>query len=150
MQITFLERPAIDGLYEPGSLVRALRDARARTLAIYSGLDLDTVRFPCIPIVNPASWELAHIAWFQERWCLRYDPARDSVVRAPILRDADRWFDSSAVPHDTRWSLDHPGWKELSRYMADSLDATCEAVSRGLGLDPYFPQLALLHEDMHG
>src|SRR6476469_3107075 len=99
MQTLDLERAAIGGLYEARDLVAALRDARRRTLAIYAGLDPDRDRFPMLAIVNPAAWELAHIAWFQERWCLRYDPARDALARDSILEGADRWFDSSAVPH---------------------------------------------------
>src|SRR5512132_3300816 len=63
MQTLDLERAAIGGLYEAPKLVAALRDARARTLAIYAGLDPDRDRFPMIAIVNPAAWELAHIAW---------------------------------------------------------------------------------------
>src|SRR6478735_12538725 len=78
------ERAAIAGLYEGDAIVPALRDARARTLAIYSGLDLDAIAFPCIPLVNPPRWELAHIAWFQERWCRRYDRAADACVRECI------------------------------------------------------------------
>jgi iron(II)-dependent oxidoreductase len=150
MQITALERLAIDRLYEPASLCAALRDARARTLAVYSGLDLDEVRFPRLPIVNPAAWELAHVAWFQEHWCLRYHAASQTLARPSRLESADRWFDSSNVPHDTRWSLDHPPWAKLARYMADTLDATCDSIARSGGNDPYFAHLALLHEDMHG
>src|SRR6476646_4684824 len=123
------ERATIARLYESTDLTPALRDARARTLAIYAGLDLDAVRFPRLPIVNPALWELAHIAWFQERWCRRYDPARRTLARDSILPRADAFFDSSAVPHATRWTLDHPGARELLRYMDDTLEATCGALA---------------------
>ena len=27
---------------------------------------------PKLAIVNPPLWELGHVAWFQERWCLRW------------------------------------------------------------------------------
>ena len=144
------ERATIARLYESPDLTTALRDARARTLAIYGGLDLDAVRFPRLPIVNPALWELAHIAWFQERWCRRYDPRSRTLARDSILPRADAFFDSSAVPHATRWSLDHPGARELLGYMRDTLDATCEALASPAPPDRYFAELSLLHEDMHG
>ena len=150
MQTLDLERAAIGGLYEPRTLVASLRDARARTLAVYAGLDPDRDRFPMLAIVNPAAWELAHIAWFQERWCLRYDPTRDALAKDSILAGADRWFDSSAVPHDTRWNLDHPPWPVLARYMEDALEAASAAITGSNPPDPYFAQLSLLHEDMHG
>ena len=62
-------------LYERARLADALREARARTLALYAHLDLERLAVPCLPTVNPPLWELAHVAWFQERWCLRYSPA---------------------------------------------------------------------------
>ena len=144
------ERAGIGGLYEGDAIVPALRDARARTLAIYSALDLDRDAFPCIPLVNPPRWELAHIAWFQERWCLRYDRARDACVRGSIYGEADTFYDSSAVPHDTRWSLAMPDGKGTLAYMRDTLEAACAALQGAAPPERYFAELSLLHEDMHG
>src|SRR5205085_11891122 len=80
MQTTGLASEPIGRLYEGGDLAAALREARARTLALYGHLDLESVRFPLLPIVNPALWELSHIAWFQEYWCSRYSPAERAAV----------------------------------------------------------------------
>src|SRR5688572_16599653 len=52
MHTTGLAEP-IGRLYEGEKLAEALRDARARTLALYGHLDLAGLRVPCIPIVNP-------------------------------------------------------------------------------------------------
>src|SRR5450432_998279 len=71
MHTTGLAAETMDGLYEGERLAHALQDARRRTLAIYSHLDLEALAVPCIPLVNPPLWELSHIAWFQEYWCLR-------------------------------------------------------------------------------
>src|SRR3977135_3830681 len=71
MQTRGLASETMGGLYEGERLADALRDARGRTLAIYAHLDLASMRVPQIPLVNPPLWELAHIAWFQEYWCLR-------------------------------------------------------------------------------
>ena len=81
----------MDRLYEGERLSIALADARRRTLAIYSHLDLASLQVPCMPIVNPPLWELAHIAWFQEFWCLR---GGDDADRS-ILERADALFNST-------------------------------------------------------
>ena len=150
MQTTGLARETIAGLYEGDRLAFALQDARRRTLAIYSDLDLQRASVPCIPILNPPLWELAHIAWFQEHWCLRYDAARDAPVRPSLLEDADSLFDSRTVPHDSRWSLPYPDVPAVRAYMEDTLDATLAALARTPEPQRYFFALAALHEDMHG
>lgn len=149
MHNTGLAEP-IGRLYEGERLVAALRDARSRTLAIYSHLDLERIEVPCLPIVNPPLWELSHVAWFQERWCLRQPAKAGGALRGSLLRDADSLFDSGAVPHDSRWHLDYPPAKELAGYMSTTLDATLEALASTPAEHRYFFELALLHEDMHG
>src|SRR5476649_440777 len=134
-----------DGLNDGERLAQALRATRARTLAIYGHLDLGGLQVPCLPIVNPPLWELAHVAWFQEFWCSR----RGAASAASILEGADALFDSSAVPHDSRWTLAYPSMEALASYMNDTLDATLGSL-RGAEDGLYFFQLALLHEDMHG
>lgn len=149
MHTTGLDKP-IERLYGGDPLAPALRQARTRTLAIYSQLDLDRLEVPCIPVVNPPLWELSHVAWFQEYWCLRYSPRAGRPTRAPLLAAADRWFDSSAVAHPTRWHLDYPPRRELFAYMEATLDATLAALAASADDERYFFELALLHEDMHG
>jgi len=139
----------IGRLYERGELARALQEARARTLAVYSHLDLESVRFPQIPTVNPPLWELAHVAWFQEHWCLRYSRASQGAARGSIMPHADALFDSAAVHHDTRWDLDIPSPAGIHAYMANTLERTLAALERVSFEDRYFFELALLHEDMH-
>jgi iron(II)-dependent oxidoreductase len=150
MHTTGLASEPIGRLYEADELAAALRDARARTLALYGHLDLETLRFPRIPIVNPALWELSHIAWFQEHWCLRYSPEKGAAVKPSLLPDADLFFDSARIAHDVRWDLAYPPAKRLRRYMDDTLDATLERLVAAPEKMRYFFELALLHEDMHG
>lgn len=150
MQTTGLARETIAGLYEGDRLALALRDARRRTLAIYSQLELWPIALPCIAIVNPPIWELAHIAWFQEYWCLRYDPALDRASKPSLMAGSDQLFDSRTVPHDSRWSLPYPSVAAIRAYMEDTLDATLAALASTPEADRYFFALSLLHEDMHG
>lgn len=150
MHTTGLAKP-IGRLYEGASLAEALLDARRRTLALYGHLDLASLRVPCIPIVNPPLWELGHVAWFQEIWCLRYSRESRGPVRGSMLERADRVFDSSRVAHDTRWDLDLPSPAGVHAYLANTLERTLESLAElPPEADRYFYELALLHEDMHG
>lgn len=150
MHTTGLAEP-IDRLYEGERLAEVLRETRARTLAIYGHLDLGTLEVPCLPIVNPPLWELAHIAWFQEFWCNRHGPSRGGGALAEsILARADSLFNSTTVPHDSRWALDYPPMEAIAAYMNDTLEAALERLRATPEEDRYFFQLALMHEDMHG
>ena len=150
MHTTGLVDETIGRLYEGDRLAQALRDARSRTLAQYGHLDLASLRVPQLPIVNPPVWELSHIAWFQERWCLRYSPRTLALEKPSLLGGADALFDSSAVPHATRWTLPYPPLAELLDYMKRTLEATLAALERTPPEKRYFFALSLLHEDMHG
>jgi iron(II)-dependent oxidoreductase len=132
------------GLYEGDALGPALREARQRTLAIYAHLDLATLHVPRIAVVNPPLWELGHLAWFQEFWCLRRDAS------APRLENADALFDSSNVAHASRWTLPLPPLERLRRYLDETLEATLASIDGKSEDERYFHRLALLHEDMHG
>ena len=133
--------------FSTAELHAALDDARARLLAIYSELPPALWQaVPYLPIINPPRWEVGHVAWFAERWCLRRQ--NDGFAPSRFLADADRWYDSGKVEHTTRWTLDLPGLEATRAYLADVLDATHAALDAG-GADAYFFQLALYHEDMH-
>lgn len=125
----------------------ALDDSRARLLAIYAGLPPALWQaVPYLRIINPPRWEIGHVAWFAERWCLRRRDGTPAPSR--FLADGDRWYDSSNVPHEARWTLDLPGLDATRAYLAGVLEATHAALDAGAA-DPYFFQLSLYHEDMH-
>jgi len=146
MHTTGFAAEPIEGLYEGKRLGAALADARARTLAIYSHLDLASLEVPCIATVNPPLWELSHIAWFQEFWCLRGGNAE----KPSMLANADTLFNSTTVGHDSRWTLPYPRQAALFAYLRDTFAAVREALERAPADDRYSFKLALLHEDMHG
>src|SRR6185369_6063559 len=58
-------------LHDSSALKDSLRDARRRTLDLVADLGDDELRVPKLAIVNPLLWEIAHVAWFQEKWTLR-------------------------------------------------------------------------------
>jgi ergothioneine biosynthesis protein EgtB len=137
-------------LYEtPGALSLQLRDARRRTRALTQDLEGPQLFGPKLAIVNPVLWELGHVAWFQERWCLRL--RADESLSESLLEGSDGIYDSAKVAHDARWDLPLP---TLSATL-DFQDRVLERVLARLEREPdnawlaYFVQLAIFHEDMH-
>jgi iron(II)-dependent oxidoreductase len=130
-------------------LEQQLLEARARTTQMTRDIDGERLLGPMLDIVNPPLWEIGHVAWFQERWCLR--TARSGTPMDSVLPGADALYDSSAVAHDTRWNLPLPGLEATRAYMAQVL----ERVRLRLAREPenaallYYAQLSLYHEDMH-
>jgi iron(II)-dependent oxidoreductase len=137
-------------LYEdPAVLALQLRDARRRTEAVTGDLEGPQLFGPKYGIVNPVLWELGHVAWFQERWCLRLRP--DESLSASLLEGSDALYDSAKVAHDTRWDLPLPGLGETLEYRSRVLERVLARLEREPH-DPwflYFVQLAIFHEDMH-
>jgi gamma-glutamyl hercynylcysteine S-oxide synthase len=129
-------------------LAGELAASRERLSRVTTGLDGARLLGPKLEIVNPPLWELGHVAYFQEYWCLRR-----SVPGMPdsILKGADALYDSAKVAHDTRWDLPLPDLKATRAYQAAVLERTLERLAR----EPenpdleYFAQLAAFHEDMH-
>ncbi len=129
-------------------MLACLYDARARTLALLDDLEDEQWLGPELALVNPPLWELGHVAWFQEHWCLRRLRGR-----APLREEADSLYDSAAIAHDRRWRLTLPD-RDLTLAYASEVLAEVEAALAGVReLTPdeaYFHSLALFHEDMHG
>lgn len=127
-----------------------LRDSRHRSLAVYADLEGAQLLGPRLTIVNPPLWEVGHLGWFQERWCLRYR-GEDQALKPSVLADADQLYDSARVTHHTRWDLPLPTLEDTHRYLGDVLESVLERLEHGAD-DPqlrYFAQLATFHEDMH-
>jgi hypothetical protein len=97
------------------ALVASRRDTLATFAVFEAALAAQQLRVPCRPEVNPPLWELGHIGWFQAWWIARNPQRRrgvaadPAVARSPCVRaDADALYDSSRVPHDSRWHLPLP------------------------------------------
>jgi ergothioneine biosynthesis protein EgtB len=142
------------------ALAEALGASREDTLATFSVYErsLPGLRVPQQVELNPPLWELGHIGWFQEWWVAR-NPQRllgaaadPWVVRPPGVRPgADALYDSSAVAHDSRWTLPLPGAAatraDLAAQLSRTLDLLADAPEHDDAL--YFFRWALFHEDMH-
>jgi iron(II)-dependent oxidoreductase len=124
------------------SLVERLRAARAHTRRLADDLAGERELGPKLAIVNPPRWEVGHVGWFQEFWCLR----GGSEERASILPNADALYNSATVPHATRWSLPLPSFSDTIAYRDEVLDRLLGSLETA---DPYFVELAVRHELMH-
>lgn len=131
-------------------IVHLLQDARRRTLALTADLQGEQWLGPRLAIVNPPLWEIGHVAWFQEHWCLRHGGT--GTLLPSLLPMADQLYNSALVAHDTRWDLSLPTLSETHNYLQEVLQQVqkrLENESDNEALN-YFAQLALFHEDMHG
>ncbi len=103
---------------KPAVSVRELagwvHDVRERTFELVADLSDEQLMGPRLPIVNPLLWEIGHTAWFEENWVLRH-----ACREKPIRSDDDSLYDSTAIPHDTRWDLPLPPRQETLRYMCE-------------------------------
>lgn len=147
----------------PDWLSLALMDARNHTLRwigiFEQALAERQWQVPLLAEVNPPLWELGHVGWFQEAWIARNVQRSRGTAADPhaprlasIAPHADRWYDSSHVPHDSRWTLDLPDLQATKQYLADSIEITLDMLAGAEADDAslYFYRLALFHEDMHG
>ncbi|MBL0125056.1 MAG: SUMF1/EgtB/PvdO family nonheme iron enzyme [Betaproteobacteria bacterium] len=137
--------------------IPALRETLIRqrkyTLALYAELPpayWQPAQFPYLPIVNPPLWELAHIAWFAEFFCLRWRCDDILGLNTPsVLAVADSLFNSKTVPHGARWSSSYPDRQVCLDYMQRSLDAVLASLDASAPDDRDRFRLAIAHEDMH-
>lgn len=140
----------------------ALMDARNHSLYLLSfferSLASDDLAVPVLAELNPPLWELGHLGWFQEAWVARNltrHLGRQCDGTAPRLAsievNADRWWDSSLVAHDSRWSLDLPDLTQTKAYLLETLECTLDLLEKAPDTDEalYFYRLTLFHEDMH-
>ena len=131
-------------------ILDALQEARIRTLDLVADLDEGQLLGPRLRIVNPLIWEIGHVGYFQEFWCLRHFRGE-----RPILDGSDELYDSARVAHDTRWDLPLPSRTETMLFMQQVLDRVVDLnqapADKEVGAygQNYFLELALFHEQMH-
>lgn len=150
---------------DKAALAQALRHSRERTLALFAACESalgQELRVPCTAELNPPLWELGHIGWFADWWITRNPQREQGVAADPLVArtparqarrgvDADALYNSSEVPHDSRWQLRLPDAgatrADLAECLQDTLTLLQQAPDTDEGL--YFFRLALFHEDMH-
>jgi gamma-glutamyl hercynylcysteine S-oxide synthase len=129
-------------------LIDRLAQARVRLRALIDSLPAGGWLGPRAEHLNPPLWEYGHIVWFQERWCLRAQP--DGGFASSLLDGADSLYDSSSVPHDSRWDLPLPEPAAVDDYARQVSEAVAARLRSAFGDElAYFAELNLYHELMH-
>ncbi len=161
------------------ALAQHLRQARARTLRLFDAYEralsggTEPLAVPYRTELNPPLWELGHVGWFADWWIARNPQrhlgvaANPDVPRTPSRQtrtlpggqrlDADTLYDSSRVPHASRWHLPLPSAETTRAHLAEGLAETLELLAQTPDTGEasrndtalYFFRLALFHEDMH-
>ncbi len=137
------------GSLHAGEVAEHLVAARKRVDALTGDLRGAQLLGPKLEIVNPVIWEIGHVAWFQEYWCLRTKP--DGTRSPSMLAGADELYDSTEIPHDVRWDLPLPDLGGTRSYLQAVLERVLDALARRPDDERllYFAKLAACHEDMH-
>lgn len=158
------ERPTISPVHfrqaGPDGIRAALTASRITLLdrlADYRAALGDRLAVPYSAELNPPLWELGHIGWFEEFWIAR-NPERAAGLAASaetprppsLLADADACYNSSQVPHASRWHLPLPDLAGTLDYLAAVREGTLAGLAAMSEAERYFVQLAIVHEDMHG
>lgn len=128
---------------DASNLAAWILDARQRTVDLVRGLPPSRLIVPQLTTVNPILWEVAHVAWFQERWTVRRRGTLPSC-----LERADEMLDSERVPHDTRWELPLPGLEATLHYLERVRDAALRDLEED-DAEQSLHELSIFHEDMH-
>jgi iron(II)-dependent oxidoreductase len=137
-------------------LPAAFDEARAATFAATLDLTDEQWRVPYHRGIQPTAWDLAHIAWFAEFWCLR-GPHRIGID-AHVCADqpvrfipTDDQYDSARISHRARWQMPLFPREVLLERMRDQLAACKQAVAAGgdSDADLYHARFSVLHELMH-
>jgi iron(II)-dependent oxidoreductase len=125
-------------------LVRALDDARRRTLdlvASFSDGELEQVHST---LMSPLAWDLGHIAAFEELWLVHRYGERP-LLHADLL-DV---YDAMETPRARRGDLPFLRAGEARDYLAQVRERTLAVIEeRGIG-DGVLHELVLRHEQQH-
>ena len=124
--------------------VRALREARERTLALVASVsdrDLERVHSK---LMSPLVWDLGHIAAFEDLWLAHRWGER------PLLRaDLAAMYDAFESPRAVRSELPLLGPAAARQYLADVRIRTLAVIEeRGVG-DGMLHELVVRHEHQH-
>ena len=131
---------------DAATLTAWIDESLALTEELVADLCEHSSQGPVLDIVNPARWEIGHVAWFNERWFLRA-----GLGQAPSRPSDDPLYDSMILEHDERWDAPLPRLEDAccfvreihTRVRARIPEAAGDARLRDLLL------LTLFHQDMH-
>ncbi len=124
--------------------VKALGEARERTLALVSPVDDDDLERVHSTLMSPLVWDLGHIAAFEDLWIAHRYGGR------PLLHDdlADV-YDAFETPRAHRGELPFLRPPQARDYLAEVRERSLEVLEeRGVG-DGVIAELIVRHEQQH-
>jgi len=127
-------------------LAKWVTEARQQSIDLVSDLNEEQLKIPYLDLVNPAVWELCHLAYFHELWVLRRGAGQE-----PSMPKADSLFDSIKIGHEERWRLKLPTKEEAIYYVENVRDRVLDLLNSGKLNDrlKYLITYSVFHEDMH-
>jgi iron(II)-dependent oxidoreductase len=124
-------------------VVRALEEARDRTLALVASVSDEDLAKVHSPLMSPLVWDLGHIAAFEDLWLVH------RFADEPMLRpDLPEIYDAFETPRSQRGELEFLGPAEAREYLNAVRRRTLEIIeSRGTS---NLHELVVRHEQQHG
>jgi iron(II)-dependent oxidoreductase len=124
--------------------VRALTEARERTLALVASVGDEALERMHSPLMSPLVWDLGHIAAFEDLWLVH------RFAGAPLLRDdlADV-YDAFETPRAERGDLPFLRPGPAREYMDAVRARTLDAIAGGDVGDGLVHELVVRHEHQH-
>jgi len=128
----------------PSAVVRALEDARRRTLALVAPLSDDQLQRPHSPIMSPLVWDLAHIAAYEDLWLAHRHAGLD------LLRpDLAELYDAFETPRAVRGRVELLDPAQARAYLDDVRRRTAAAIDTGGIGDGVVHEMVVRHELQH-
>jgi iron(II)-dependent oxidoreductase len=127
-------------------LALEMTNSTHRIIDLFGSLGDEQLWGPNLAIVNPARWEVGHVAWFYERWILR-----GLYEAEPLIKNADDLYNSAEVAHDLRWDLLLPTQEQTLNFLNDVVQQSIHRLNavEATDRDAYFFRLGIYHADMH-
>ena len=134
------------------ALAARLEEARARTLLLIEPLDDEQLNRVLSPLLSPLSWDLGHIANFEERWLVQRVGDCE-----PMRGELGRLYDAIENPRSVRGELPILRGEELRAYMSEVRERTLSVLERVELDDPderllaggFVYEMLIAHEHQH-
>ena len=151
--ITGVESPAATPEQTKEGISRRLAEARERTLLLVEPLTEEELNRQVTPLLSPLSWDLGHIANFEELWLVQ-----EIGKREPMDGELGKLYDAIENPRATRDELPILRGDECRAYMEEvrkrtlgvleGMDVSADAPDPLLR-DGFVYELILAHEHQH-
>jgi iron(II)-dependent oxidoreductase len=123
--------------------VAALDEAREHTYALVAHLGDADLERQLDPIMSPLVWDLAHIAAYEDLWCVHRHTG------APLLHaDLAATYDAFETPRSVRGEIGLLDAAGARAYLAAVRERTLAAIDKR-GIDPVIHEMVIRHELQH-